>query len=266
MLWLGLVVLSGCGRTSPPRTAAEAAARFVKVVNTGVGPGVCQLAVDPSQCQGIGRVSGSAHGVARVDRVDTQGNDAQATVRVGSSVILLSLQRVGDRWAVGSGALVRKSYRVPSSSMEPTYRVGQTVIVAETAYQSRRPRIGDVIVFSPPPGADTQTCADSTSGFGTRRMCDQPGPAPSNEHFFKRIVGAPGDTLSMVRGRLFRNGAAVTEPYTISCSQPRFCDFPGKVRVSPDSYFVLGDNRPRSDDSRFWGPVRDTWIEGPVGG
>jgi signal peptidase I len=82
--------------------------------------------------------------------------------------------------------------------------------------------------------------------------------------FVKRVVAGPGDLIAIVGGHVVRNGVREAEPYAASCDPGAACDFPTAVRVPPDEYYVLGDNRGVSDDSRFWGPVPSGWIIGTV--
>jgi signal peptidase I len=84
--------------------------------------------------------------------------------------------------------------------------------------------------------------------------------------FVKRIVAAPGDTLAIVDGHVIRNGVRAREPYIRPCATRAAaqCSFPVPIRIPPDHWFLLGDNRGESDDSRFWGPVPTAWIVGTV--
>ena len=76
-------------------------------------------------------------------------------------------------------------------------------------------------------------------------------PVEPTRNFVKRVVGVPGDTVEITKGIVYLNGKALDEPY-ISLSDRGTMD---PFKVPPDSYFVLGDNRGASDDSRSWGVV-----------
>jgi signal peptidase I len=157
------------------------------------------------------------------------------------------------------------TYRVPSTAMVPTLRLGQTVTTRPVAAQHRPLAVGDIVVFHPPAGADSPSaeCGNPKQGAGTREPCDQATPARSHELFIKRIVALPGDRISIVHGYVVRNGIRERDRYITPCaSEPVECDFPKPVTIPSGQYFVLGDNRGSSDDSRFWGPIPAAWITG----
>jgi signal peptidase I len=159
-------------------------------------------------------------------------------------------------------AFVVKPYRIPSPSMVPTLDIGQRVL---TNRMISHPSVGDVVVFHPPHGADpiTPVCGNPNQGDGHTQPCDQPTQAESSQTFIKRVVGGPGDRISIVNGHVIRNGIREKDPYIRPCiPQDGSCNFRTTITVPPDSYFMMGDNRGQSDDSRFWGPVPDKWIIG----
>ena len=143
-------------------------------------------------------------------------------------------------------AFVVKPYRIPSPSMVPTLDPGDRVLVARFLYRLESPRHGDIVVFRYP--------------LQTKLV------------FVKRLIGLPGDTLAVRDGYVYRNGVRLNEPYVArqsngrpvptepgpaiagsTISQPWSLNQP--YTVPPDSYFMMGDNRTNSDDSRMWGPV-----------
>jgi signal peptidase I len=167
--------------------------------------------------------------------------------------------------AVGIAFLVQafliKPYKIPSGSMEPTLQLGQRVLVNRLA---THPHIGDVVVFHPPAGADPQpaVCGASDEGFGHATACDRPTAAESHQTFIKRVVGLPGDRIAIHGGRVTRNGVPERTPQAQACGGGGACDFPQTITVPRGDYFMMGDNRGDSDDSRFWGPVPQGWIIG----
>ncbi len=162
--------------------------------------------------------------------------------------------------ALAIQAWLVKPYQIPSQSMEPTLDVGQRVLVNRFLYHFTDPGIGDIVVFHPPKGADSTQCGKQ---HGPQEACPVPTPEQSSQNFIKRIVAGPGDTLSVRNGHPVVNGVEKTdEPYTMPCGSSGSCNLPKTIVIPPDYYFMMGDNRGASDDSRFWGPVPREWIIG----
>jgi signal peptidase I len=80
--------------------------------------------------------------------------------------------------------------------------------------------------------------------------------------FVKRVVGLPGDRISIVNGHVIRNGHPEADRYIVKCSGDSACDFPQTIVIPKGDYYMMGDNRPDSEDSRFWGPVPRAWLIG----
>jgi signal peptidase I len=158
--------------------------------------------------------------------------------------------------ALSVQAYAVKPFRIPSGSMEPTLDPGQRVLVNRISHRlGAEPKVGDVVVFRPPAGADPMTCGDRRAGAGTPRPCDRPGPGQHSEIFIKRVVAVGGDTIAIRDGRVIRNGRLASEPFIRPCGGASGCDFPQAIRVPAGYVFMMGDNRGASDDSRYWGPV-----------
>jgi signal peptidase I len=162
--------------------------------------------------------------------------------------------------AVGAGFL--RTYRIPSPAMSPTLQVGDHILVAKAQFPFSDLHRGDVITFHPPSGADTQQCGQPQSPTDGH-PCPRPTPGQSRVTFIKRIVGVPGDSLSIRNNRVYVNGTALDEPFIKSgtpCGE--LCNLPKPIKIEPGYYYVLGDNRGESDDSRDWGPVPSKSIIG----
>jgi len=114
--------------------------------------------------------------------------------------------------------------RVDGASMEPTLQSGEFVIVNKLAYFFGEPNIGDIIVFH--------------------------FPSDPRRRFIKRVIGLPGDTVTIREGQVLINGSILEEPYL--AEEPRYH---GEWRIAPNEVFVLGDNRNNSSDSQNWGPL-----------
>jgi len=159
-------------------------------------------------------------------------------------------------------ALLVKPYRIPTASMVPTLQEGQRILVNRL---STHPGVGDVVVFHPPAGADRQSavqCADPQQGPGNAQPCDRPTQRVSSQTFVKRVVGLPGDRLTITNGDVVRNGVRETGSYLQLCADPAVCTFSQTITVPGGTYYMMGDNRGDSDDSRFWGPVPQSSIIG----
>lgn len=170
--------------------------------------------------------------------------------------------------ALAIQAWIVKPYQIPSESMEPTLDVGQRVLVNRFIYHFEDPSIGDIVVFHPPVGADGEgpQCGKQIRGaepYMTGMPCPEPTPGESSQNFIKRIVAGPGDTLSVRNGHPVVNGEINRdEDFIIPCGGGDVCNLPKKIKIPADHYFMMGDNRGASDDSRFWGPVPRDWLIG----
>jgi signal peptidase I len=123
------------------------------------------------------------------------------------------------------------------------------------------PGVGEIVVFHPPVGAERgNQCGGGAPPAG--EVCSQPTRERADVNFIKRVVAGPGDRLRIDDGHVILNGEPASEPYAQPCGGGQDCSFPQEVTVPADHYFMMGDNRGSSDDSRFWGPVPRDWIIG----
>jgi signal peptidase I len=148
--------------------------------------------------------------------------------------------------------------------MFPTLHVNQRVLVNRIGTHFSSPHVGDIVVFHPPRGADPQpaVCGSGGQGGENGQACDTPTSGESQQTFIKRVVGVPGDRISIVNGHVIRNGVAEKDSYIVPCDAGGSCTYARAITVPRGQYYMMGDNRPDSDDSRFWGPVRRSWIIG----
>lgn len=161
-------------------------------------------------------------------------------------------------WAIVVGLTIRycviQAYRIPSGSMEDTLLIGDQLFVNKFIYgiripftetrvlKLRDPKRGDVMVFR--------------------------FPEDRSKDFIKRVVGVPGDEIRVTNKQVYVNGALYRNPHEVhkeASMMPREAnprDNCGPIRVPADSYFMMGDNRDRSYDSRFWGFAKTSDIRG----
>ena len=154
--------------------------------------------------------------------------------------------------AVVLRTFVVATYSIPSLSMEPTLQIGDRIVVDKLAYDLHGVGTGDVIVFATPAN---ENCA---------------GPPVAD--LVKRVIGLPGQTVSLANGRVYINGTFLPEPWLPAGVQEQ--TFPGPsdapyslhdaYRVPAGDVYVMGDNRTESCDSRYWGPVPESTIVGKV--
>jgi len=161
--------------------------------------------------------------------------------------------------ALGIQAFLVKPFRIPSESMVPTLTVGQRVLVDRVSTHFGEPARGDVMVFKPPKGADESVC-------GVSHPEDSPCPKHTAErsetNFIKRVVGLPGDRLSVRRGRVYINGKQRKEPFIRPDAGCSICNQARPITIPKGEYYMMGDNRGESADSREWGPVPEKWFIG----
>ena len=132
-------------------------------------------------------------------------------------------------------AFIAQPFRVEGSSMEPNFSGGDYLVVDEVSYKFRNPERGEVIVLH--------------------------NPTNDTEFFIKRIVGLPGEELIIRDGHVFVDGELIKEEYL-----PREVSIKGEYyfNLNDGEYFVMGDNRLQSFDSRSWGPLGRSDIVGTV--
>lgn len=176
--------------------------------------------------------------------------------------------REDGRWRIAklpSGAHVGRSLveQIPSQSMIPTLHLRDTILVDQDAYRQATPKIGDIVVFHPPAGAEAgEDCAKRPP---KGQACATAYRRDSKAKFIKRIVAGPGDRISISDGHVIRNGTRAAEGFITPCDPDgEGCDFPRTFTVAARRYYVLGDNRGASYDSRFWGPAAARSIIGRV--
>ncbi|MGD8744065.1 MAG: signal peptidase I [Candidatus Woesebacteria bacterium] len=135
--------------------------------------------------------------------------------------------------------LLLQPHKIRGASMEPNFPNGEYLLTDKVSYRFREPERGDVVVFE--------------------------SPNNNREEFIKRIIALPGETISIKEGDVYVNGSLLKEKYltdSLRTSAGSFINEGDAITVPDDHYFVLGDNRPFSSDSRAWGFITSDDITG----
>lgn len=182
----------------------------------------------------------------------------------GNSIVeLVVIVAIALGLAFAIQAFIVKPYRIPSESMEPTLNVGQRVLVNRLGNFFSNPHVGEIVVFHPPQGAVSSVNGTSCGvAVSSGQICTRPTPQEASVNFIKRIVAGPGDTISIDQGHVIRNGKREPDGYTRPCTTSDSCTYTAPIKIPAGYWFMMGDNRGQSDDSRFWGPVPKKWIIG----
>ena len=135
--------------------------------------------------------------------------------------------------------LKMRPHKISGQSMMPNFQDGEYILTEKVTYYRRNPSRGDVVVFTP--------------------------PVSDVDEFIKRIVALPGERIMIKDGRVYINDRLLPESYigsdVVTAGGPFLGD--NKEFLVPEGeYFVLGDNRPNSSDSRFWGPITKKMMSG----
>ena len=178
----------------------------------------------------------------------------------GSLLELVLIVAVALGLALAIQAFLVKPYKIPSGSMKPTLTEHQRVLVNRIGARFGDPEIGAVVVFHPPRGAEDKQCGGGPPPAG--QACGRPTERRADVNYIKRVVAGPGDRLAVRDGHVVLNGRLQREPFTLPCDGGDACDLSQEITIPADHYFMMGDNRGSSDDSRFWGPVPREWIIG----
>lgn len=179
----------------------------------------------------------------------------------GSIIELVTIVAVALGLALAIQAFIVKPFRIPSGSMEPTLTIGQRVLVDRVSQHFTSFHRGDIVVFKPPKGADlVEQCGVPVDT--SVEACPKPTPQKSDTNFIKRIIGLPGDRLKVIGGHAYIDGKELKEPYIRPNADCPICNERREITIPPGHFFMMGDNRGESDDSRDWGPVPKQWIIG----
>lgn len=182
------------------------------------------------------------------ERAETEGAARRAGGRRGAVIewVLVLLVALTGAFAVKTFAV--QAFYIPTPSMYPTLRPNDRVLVNKLSYDFHAVHEGDIVVFRRPP-ADTTLSVDD---------------------LIKRVIGLPGETIFVANCRVYVDGEQLAQPYLPAGwenpSSPYCTTWPAGLAnpytVPKGDYFVMGDNRKDSYDSRYWGPLPATYLVG----
>jgi len=135
--------------------------------------------------------------------------------------------------------LIMRPHKISGQSMMPNFPDSEYLLTEKVTYYLRNPLRGDVIVFTP--------------------------PISNTDEFIKRVIGLPGETVMVQNDHVYINDKLLQEPYlkdTVMTTGGTFLTDGQEFTVPEGEYFVMGDNRPNSSDSRYWGPITKSAISG----
>jgi len=183
-----------------------------------------------------------AGGASEADGPESLADDLAARRRKRGRWVLewVAVLLVALGVAVAVRAYVVQTFFIPSASMEPTLMIGDRILVDKLSYHLHGVGRGDIVVFATPP---------------------KEPPNPAVKDLVKRVIGLPGETISSPDGRVWINGKPLKEPWL-----PKGTVTSGITpqKIPPNEFFVMGDNRGDSQDSRFFGPISRSLIVGHV--
>lgn len=135
---------------------------------------------------------------------------------------------------------VVESYATPTTSMEPTVKIGDRMFCNKFIYRFEEPQRGDIVVFKPPSKAEAG-----------KRL------------YLKRIIGVEGENIEIKNGKVYINGKSLKEPYIKEEPYYEGCEY-CKMKIPKGTVFAMGDNRNNSADSHIWGPLSKKNILGRI--
>ena len=177
----------------------------------------------------------------------------------GSLLELVTIVAVALGLALGIQAFLVKPFRIPSESMVPTLEIGQRVLVDRVTKNFSDYDRGDILVFKPPAGAESNSCGVQ---HAETSACPTSTDDRSDTNFIKRVVGVGGDRVKVLGGAVYVNGRKQNEPYARLDDSCGICNLPDEITIPDGYYFMMGDNRGASADSREWGPIPKDWVIG----
>jgi signal peptidase I len=135
--------------------------------------------------------------------------------------------------------LIMRPHKISGQSMMPNFQDAEYLLTEKVTYYTRNPERGDVVVFMP--------------------------PVSTTDEYIKRVIGLPGELVLLKDSHVYINDKLLNEPYlkdSVVTTGGSFLGDDKEYKVPDGQYFVMGDNRPNSSDSRYWGPITKKVISG----
>ncbi len=155
--------------------------------------------------------------------------------------------------------LIMRPHKIKGQSMSPNFPDKEFLLTEKVTYYLHEPTRGDVVVFTPPAASNdigSISCGNTTDAEGA--------PAATDE-FIKRVIAIPGESVMIKDGHVYVNRKILKEDYladTLVTTEGTFLCEGQEYTVPEGKYFVMGDNRPNSSDSRYWGPITKSEMSG----
>ncbi|HET7098941.1 MAG TPA: signal peptidase I [Patescibacteria group bacterium] len=148
--------------------------------------------------------------------------------------------------------LIMRPHKIKGQSMMPNFPDKEFLLTEKVSYYLHDPQRGDVVVFIPP------TASASINLISCGSTSETPTNVQISDEFIKRVIALPGETVMIKDGHVYVNEKILNEsyiPYSSKTTDGTFLCEGQEYRVPEGMYFVMGDNRNNSSDSRYWGPI-----------
>ncbi len=190
----------------------------------------------------------------------------QKTKSFFKEVLIIAIFAIVIVWPIR--VFVAQPFIVAGASMDNTFENANYLIIDEVSYRFTKPQRGDVIIFKAP--EEALALQNPNQGLGLFNTIKKAIGLPIDTYYIKRIIGLPGETVNIngdevrISENASSTGTLLDEPYAfVSTSSPSlFSTLKRNVTLGNDEYFVMGDNRHNSSDSRIWGILKKGNIKG----
>lgn len=155
--------------------------------------------------------------------------------------------------------LIMRPHKIKGLSMFPNFPDKEFLLTEKVTYYINDPKRGDVVVFTPP------NASNNIQNISCGTTADADNAPESTDEYIKRVIALPGEIVSVKEGKIYVNRKLLKESYladTLITNPGSFLCEGAEYTVPEDKYIVMGDNRPNSSDSRYWGPITKKEMSG----